>query len=138
GDEREREGAVHERLAELRSLRVGGVEVELVRVHRQAREPDVVRLADRPAETASVHVADLEVLVEAPPPLLRGGRRLSRRLSCSFPCRSGSSPHALRGPGRPALRGRRPHLDRCVPPPRTRPAPPLPTRSPPGWVRRSR
>src|SRR5207248_2711607 len=71
GDERERERAVHERLPELRPLGVGDVEVDRVRVHRQAREPDVVRVRDRAAETAAVHVSDREVLVEAAFPLLR-------------------------------------------------------------------
>src|SRR5205823_9563117 len=71
GDEREREGAVHERLAELRALGVRRVEVDLVRVQRQAREPDVVHLGDGAAEAALEDVTDGEVLVEPPPPVLR-------------------------------------------------------------------
>src|SRR5579859_4685850 len=71
--ERERERAVHERLAELRPLGVWDVEVNRVRVHRQAREPDVVRVGDRAAETAAVDVADGEVLVETALPFLGCG-----------------------------------------------------------------
>ena len=41
-----------------------GVEVHLVGVHRQQREPGVVGLADGPAERVLVDVADVEVLEE--------------------------------------------------------------------------
>ena len=46
------------------------VEVHLVRVHRQVREPDVVGLGDGAAEPAPVDVSGCEVLVEATAPLL--------------------------------------------------------------------
>src|SRR5450759_5141137 len=36
----------------------------------EQREPDVVRRRDRPAERVLVHVPDLEVLEEPPPPTL--------------------------------------------------------------------
>ena len=42
----------------------GRVEVRLVRVQREVREPDVVGLGDRAPEPAAVHVADREVLEE--------------------------------------------------------------------------
>src|SRR5262249_60819741 len=48
-----------------------GVEVALVRVQRQAGEPDVGGLGDGAAEAAAEHVADLEVLVEPSAPDLR-------------------------------------------------------------------
>src|SRR4029453_3855077 len=71
-DQRERERAVDEDLAELRALRVWAVEVDRVRVVRQAGEEQVVVLADRPAEPAAEGVTRLEVLVEAAfPDLLR-------------------------------------------------------------------
>ena len=59
----------------LPNLRAGGelgVEVDLVGVHRQRREPGVVGLRDRPADAAAVDVADLEILEEAPAPGLDG------------------------------------------------------------------
>src|SRR5262249_56784500 len=55
----EREETVHERLAE---LRLGGgmeVDVERLRVHRQAREEDVVGLGDRAAGLVTERLADL-------------------------------------------------------------------------------
>src|SRR4029077_16575238 len=48
-------------------------EVDLVRVQRQTGEPDVVGLRDGAAEPAPEHVADREVLVEPPTPVLRRG-----------------------------------------------------------------
>src|SRR5581483_7009747 len=69
------------RLPELRPLRVRRVEVHLVRVERQAGEPDVVRLGDRAAEAALKDVADLEVLVEAAAPGLRRRRGVSAHLA---------------------------------------------------------
>ena len=51
-----------------------------VRVHGQAREPDVVGVGDRAPEPAPEHVADVEVLVEAASPDLgRGLRRAHQR-----------------------------------------------------------
>ena len=52
GDQREREGAVDEDLAELRPLGVRPVEVDRVRVVRQAGEEQVVLLGDGAAEAA--------------------------------------------------------------------------------------
>ena len=60
-----RERAADDALAELARLRVLGVEVHRVGVHRQQREPGVVGLADRAAGPVLVDVADLEVLVVA-------------------------------------------------------------------------
>src|SRR3546814_4929406 len=42
--------------------RVFGIEMQRVRVHRQQREPDVVRFGDGAAGPVLVDVADLEVL----------------------------------------------------------------------------
>ena len=67
-DHGDREGAVHQRLAPLSALGVLVVEMDLVVVVRQQREPDVVSLGDRPADGRPVHVADLEVLQEPPLP----------------------------------------------------------------------
>ena len=57
-------------LLELGLRRVLGVEVDRVRVHRQAREPDVVGREHRAAERMLVDVADLEVLEHAAGPAL--------------------------------------------------------------------
>ena len=59
--EREREEAVHERLAELRLRRVLGVEVDLVRVVRDAREPEVVGVQHRAPDLRAVAVPRVEV-----------------------------------------------------------------------------
>src|SRR5579885_870010 len=71
GDEGDGEAAVHERCTETRPRCELGVEVHLVRVHRQRREPDVVGLSDRPAKPAAKDVADFEVLEKPASPLLR-------------------------------------------------------------------
>ena len=59
------ERAVDQRPSELGALRVVLVEVDLVRVVGEQREPDVVRLGHRAADPAAVDVADREVLEEA-------------------------------------------------------------------------
>ena len=68
--ERQREGRVDQRLAELGLRGVGAVEVDRVRVLRQQREPAVVDRQHRPPERMRIDVADLEVLVDAPRPAL--------------------------------------------------------------------
>ena len=125
----------------------GRVEVHLVRVQREQREPDVVGLGDRPAEAALVDVADVEVLVEAPAPDLRRGLSSPSSLGSSRLLRSlEQSPRPLRPragrsarrrgrprPGRPSRLPRRPR--RPVGP--SRPAP-RPARTPgsrsPTWA----
>jgi len=60
--------------------RILGVEMDRVRVHREAGEPDVVGGDDGTAERVLVDVADLEVLEHAPgPPFLR-----RHQITCSF------------------------------------------------------
>ncbi len=103
-DERERERAVHERLTELRPLRVRHVEVDLVRVQRQAGEPDVVRVRDRAAEAAAEHVTDIEVLVEPAAPLLRRLDCISWHRQGSFPRARAPVAHALPRAGRSSRR----------------------------------
>src|SRR6478672_914376 len=71
GDERERERAVDERATERRALGELVVEVVLVGVQRQAREPHVVGLRHRAPQAAAVDVADLQILVEPTAPCLR-------------------------------------------------------------------
>src|SRR3954471_1311289 len=71
GDEGQRERAVDERPPERRALGELVVEVVLVRVQRQAREPHVVGLGHRAPEAAAVDVADLQILVEPAVPCLR-------------------------------------------------------------------
>src|SRR5919108_479081 len=85
GHEREGERRVHQWAAEPRPLREGDVEMDLVRVHRQAREPDVVRLRDRAPEATPEDVADVDVLVEPAAPGLRRGSVLTS------PCQKGVS-----------------------------------------------
>src|SRR5262245_17321578 len=67
-DDRQRQSAVHETLAELRSLSILGVEMNLVGVVGQQSKPDVVGLRNGSAQTAAINVADLEVLEIAPLP----------------------------------------------------------------------
>src|SRR5262249_60464294 len=62
GDDRQRERAVDEALTEFRALGVFVVEVDLVGVVGEQREPDIVRLGDRAAEPALIDVADGEIL----------------------------------------------------------------------------
>ena len=68
GHEREREAGVDEWAFELGVTRVFRVEVDRVGVHREAREPHVVGLRDRPAQRVLVDVADDEVLEHATRP----------------------------------------------------------------------
>src|SRR5262249_31523121 len=67
-DESDRQAAVHERFAESGSGCELGIEVNLVRVHRQRREPDVVRLCDGSPDATAKNVADLDVPEETPLP----------------------------------------------------------------------
>src|SRR5690606_15466405 len=73
--DRQRQRGDHERFAELRLSGVLRVEVRLVGVHAQQREPGVVGLADRATERMAVDVPDLEVLVEPALPTLAYLRR---------------------------------------------------------------
>src|SRR5258705_47539 len=72
----EREEAVDQRLAELGLRRRMKVDVERLGVHREAREPHVVRLGDRPAGLVPKGLSHLEVLQVlsrhvAPPDVVR-------------------------------------------------------------------
>ena len=123
GDEREREGAVDERPARTACApRTASLKCDLVRVHRQAREPDVVGLGDRAAEPAAVDVSDVEVLEEPAPPVLR--RRTGvRSIVISFWSPRAAAAPVRRPAGRSSLRRaprrhglRRRALDRPRPP----------------------
>src|SRR5260221_1387699 len=66
GDNGERQAGVDQRPLELGGGAVGGVDVQRVLVHRQQREPGVVRLGQRAPRPVLVDLADLELLVVAP------------------------------------------------------------------------
>src|SRR5256885_12959917 len=67
----ERQQAVDEGLAELGLRRGVEVEVERLRVHREAGEEDVVGLGDRPSRLMAERLPDLELLEEFPRHLRR-------------------------------------------------------------------
>src|SRR5207244_4408238 len=67
----ERQQAVDERLAELGLRRGVEIEVERLRVHREAGEEDVVGLGDRPSRLMAERLPDLELLEEFPRHLRR-------------------------------------------------------------------
>ncbi len=68
GYQREREGRIHERSAELCLGGVVVVEVYRRGVLGEQREPDVVCRGDRSPKRVPVEVPDFEVLEEPPPP----------------------------------------------------------------------
>src|SRR5229473_7856969 len=98
GHQRQREGAVDERLSELGQGGVLVVEMNRRCVLREEREPDIVRRRDRAAERVLIHVADLEVLEEPPAPALLNRHPPDhgtpcetqyRRYGCRYPTESG-------------------------------------------------
>ena len=67
-DERERKAAVHQHFAEFAACRDVGVEMRRIGVHRDAGEPDVVGIGDRPPELVRIHVADVKIFKHTAPP----------------------------------------------------------------------
>src|SRR5918999_3781225 len=92
-DQRKSEPGIYQRFSEFGSCRIVIVEMQLIRVHRQEREPDIVRLRDRSPEGKTIDVPHFEVLVVAPHPSLLDGH-------ASLPWTRSRFNEALRGRNR--------------------------------------